>query len=89
MTFEQIEEYKPPPNPTKFSDSRAEAYVERHGYSSWELDALNPKVLEELVEEAIIKHIDAERFDTMTARETHYRNMIHKLKDLDELKNSY
>jgi beta-lactamase class A len=40
LTMEQVEEHKPPPNPAKMSDSRANKYVEEHGNQSWEVDAL-------------------------------------------------
>lgn len=40
LNMEQIEQYDPPPNPTKVSDSRANGYIAEYGYSCWELDAL-------------------------------------------------
>lgn len=49
LNMDQIEEYGPPPNPTKLSDSRASGYVSKFGYESWELDALEPAVLDELI----------------------------------------
>jgi hypothetical protein len=49
LTWEQIEQYDPPPNPTKLTDSRAPAYVEKYGYESWEVDALPPTVLQEVI----------------------------------------
>jgi hypothetical protein len=49
ITREQIEEYSPPPNPTKLSDSRAKAYIEEFGYDCWEVDALPPEELSEIV----------------------------------------
>lgn len=53
LNFDQIEQYGPPPNPTKLTDSRAEDYIAQHGYSSWELDALEPRVLRSLIQEQI------------------------------------
>lgn len=58
LTKEQIRLYNPPPNPAKLTDSRAAAYVKRHGPKSWELDALEPRVLAKLVEEAVLEHRD-------------------------------
>lgn len=49
----QIDQYQPPPNPTKMTDSRATDYVRLHGTSSWELDALDPRVISDLIEEAV------------------------------------
>ena len=54
LTMDQINEYNPPENPTKLKDSRASDYIYQYGMSSWELDALEPSVLAELVTSAVI-----------------------------------
>lgn len=54
LTMAQIEEYGPPPNPAKLTDSRAAEYVARFGYDSWELDALEPAMLAELIETHVL-----------------------------------
>lgn len=53
LNMDQVERYGPPPNPAKLTDSRAGGYIELHGESSWELDALDPPVITELVEDAV------------------------------------
>ena len=53
LNHDQIEAYGPPPNPAKFTDSRIHDYVAKFGHTSWELDALEPKVLVDLIEEHI------------------------------------
>lgn len=53
LNMKQIEERKPPPNPAKTTDSRFESYRERFGDDSWELDALPPQYLSELVKKEI------------------------------------
>lgn len=54
LNMEQIEELNPPENPAKLTDSRAESYIERFGTtSSWELDAIEPAQLADLVRNAI------------------------------------
>lgn len=53
LNFDQIEEFSPPPNPTKLSDSRAVSYIEEYGYSCWELDALEPKILTNLIKSKV------------------------------------
>lgn len=50
LTMEQIEEYEPPPNPAKVTDSRYKSYVEKFGDESWELDALDPRQFRLLIE---------------------------------------
>jgi hypothetical protein len=53
LTMDQIDEFQPPPNPAKITDSRARAYIAEFGNESWELDALEPKVIVGLIEAAI------------------------------------
>ncbi len=58
LNMQQIEQYGPPPNPAKVTDSRAADYIDRFGEDSWELDALEPMVIVELVRDEIkdIRH---------------------------------
>jgi len=53
LNMDQIEEYSPPPNPAKTTDSRARAYIAEFGNDSWELDALSPEVIAELIRKAV------------------------------------
>jgi len=53
LNMDQIREYNPPPNPAKFTDARANKYVEEYGDESWELDALEPAVITELIRQAV------------------------------------
>lgn len=57
LTMEQIKELNPPPNPAKLGDSRAGDYVAKYGYESWELDALSPAYMNDLIKKNIEKHI--------------------------------
>ena len=54
LNMDQVEQYRPPPNPAKITDSRATSYIEQYGRSSWELDALSPTVLAGLIETAVL-----------------------------------
>ena len=49
LTMEQILKYNPPSNPTKVTDARASGYIKKYGYECWELDALEPSVITELI----------------------------------------
>jgi hypothetical protein len=69
LTMEQIKKYNPPPNPTKISDSRAAAYIEKYGDSSWEVDALPPKVLNKLITSAFEEVIDQEKMNEIIETE--------------------
>lgn len=63
LTIEQIEQYNPPPNPAKKTDARYQKYQERTGLDeSWELDALEPAVVEELIQGEIDAFRDDEAF---------------------------
>lgn len=58
LNMNQIEERNPPPNPAKVTDSRFEGYAAEFGEESWELDALPPQYLVDLVEAEINEHIE-------------------------------
>lgn len=53
LNYDQIEQYSPPPNPAKMTDSRADGYIEQFGRSSWELDALEPRVISDLIDDEV------------------------------------
>lgn len=53
LNMDQVDRYGPPPNPAKLSDSRAAEYVHEYGDESWELDALPPQILSDLVRDAV------------------------------------
>lgn len=69
LNFDQIRRYDPPPNPAKLSDSRGAGYVQKYGYSSWELDALDPPVLVSLVQDAVGEFRDADEWERAIERE--------------------
>lgn len=53
LTMDQIHQYRPPPNPAKRTDPRAASYIRKHGFQSWELDALPPDVLDVMLRDAL------------------------------------
>lgn len=57
LNMDQVEKYNPPANPAKLSDSRAAGYVSEYGDDSWELDALEPKLLDELIQDGIMGYL--------------------------------
>lgn len=59
LNMDQVTEYGPPENPAKETDSRAAQYIKQFGHSSWELDALDARVLASLVDEAITEYESA------------------------------
>jgi len=62
LNMDQVEEYNPPPNPAKVTDSRFYEYEKEFGDESWELDALNPRVIHELVTDKVAEYRDELKF---------------------------
>ena len=69
LTMNQVQEYDPPPNPAKLTDSRSAGYIEKYGDSSWEVDALPPEVLHTIVKEAILNYVDLWRMQEVKRQE--------------------
>jgi hypothetical protein len=53
LNMDQVDQYRPPPNPAKTTDSRYAGYIAEFGEESWELDALEPKVIAALIRVAV------------------------------------
>lgn len=60
LTMDQIKKYDPPPNYAKLTDSRGKAYVKKYGKYAWELDALSPKVMVDLIKSHVKPLIEKE-----------------------------
>lgn len=82
LNMDQVDEYQPPPNPTKFTDSRAAEYVQQYGYESWELDALEPRVLTALIQDTIEPMIDRDRMDENIR---HEQRQIERMREIAQL----
>jgi len=64
LNMDQVEQYNPPPNPAKITDSRASAYIAEYGDESWELDALEPTVIADLIRDAVGVVMDQDAWET-------------------------
>lgn len=53
LNMDQVKKYSPPENPAKVTDSRFEKYQEEYGDSCWELDALDPTTISDLIESSV------------------------------------
>lgn len=78
LNMDQVRQYRPPPNPAKITDSRAEDYIRKFGNESWELDALEPSVIDNLVERAIRDLIDMDQWRDDEARRDEAREHLAK-----------
>lgn len=81
LNMPQIEQYNPPPNPAKTTDSRAADYIAEFGEESWELDALEPSVITTLIRDAVFSVRDAELWDQETAHQNKHRADLQKVCD--------
>jgi hypothetical protein len=79
LNRDQVDHWALPENPAKMSDSRAGAYVEEHGESSWELDAIPPLELAALVENAIKDLIDMPAWDAAVHAQDLERNQLQDI----------
>jgi hypothetical protein len=78
LTMAQIEEYEPPPNPVKMTDSRAEGYQQEHGNECWEVDALPPDVLQQIIRTAFEGVVDRDVMDGVIEREEALRDQLRE-----------
>lgn len=80
LTYPQIEQYKPPANPTKIKDKRSAGYIRLYGHECWELDALKPKVIDALISSAIeALWTDKNAWDQTLAEEAETRKPLAAL----------
>jgi hypothetical protein len=81
LNMDQVRQYNPPPNPAKLTDSRCAGYLDEYGTKSWELDALEPRVLNALIENHVADLRQDIRYNEMKARETHYKARLAEVAD--------
>jgi len=82
LTMDQVEEFDPPPNPAKLTDSRCVKYMDEYGDESWELDALTPEVINELISDNISELVNMSVWESSVVIENtaieELTNMINK-----------
>ncbi len=81
LNFDQIQKYKPPPNPAKVTDSRFNSYEEKYGSESWELDALSPNVFVSLIQKNIMSCRDKGKWDAIVEREERDKDILLAIAD--------
>jgi len=81
LNMSQVEQYAPPPNPTKKTDSRTASYNKRFGGSCWELDALEPSVLDSLITGAINRYRDEDLWAEVLELEAEEKRPLEALAD--------
>jgi hypothetical protein len=81
LNMEQIEQYNPPPNPAKSTDSRFKQYQNEFGNESWELDALEPTVMAQLIEDEWQETVDHDKWMESLAMEKAGEDQLLELSD--------
>jgi hypothetical protein len=86
LNYDQVEQWQPPENPAKENDKRYRSYKEKYGKSSWELDAVEPRILAGLVEEAVRQLIDPFIWQEVEKKELEMRQELENYADQFENK---
>ncbi len=79
LNIDQVRLYDPPPNPAKDTDPRFAAYAEEFGEQSWELDALAPSVLADLIRTELDEMIDLALWDDRKEEEKQNRALLTRV----------
>lgn len=81
LTMAQVRRYNPPPQFAKKSDARAAKYIEKHGNSCWELDALTTDVLARLVDDEVSSLVDMDQWNYAIDRQEADRTQLLDLSE--------
>jgi hypothetical protein len=81
LNIEQVRQYNPPPNFAKLSDARSEGYIAQFGNESWELDALEPRVMADLVTDTIKELRDDDVWEERVRKEEDHKRLLNLVSD--------
>ena len=76
LNMEQVHQYNPPPNYAKATDARFQGYVELYGDDCWELDSMEPEILDLLIHDKIREHMDEAQWNAVQDRQESERSRI-------------
>lgn len=79
LNMDQIDQYSPPPNPAKVTDSRFAAYQEEYGDESWELDALAPNVIDDIIADELTNWVNNASWDLGLEDENEIRDRLGEI----------
>jgi hypothetical protein len=77
--MDQIRKYHLPPSPTKDTDARYVSYIRNFEAGSWELDALEPRVITKLIQREIVKVLDMKRWKESNCKEELDKGILAKV----------
>lgn len=81
LTMEQVQTYNPPPNPAKLTDSRCGKYMDEFGDESWELDALEPQMMTNLIRDEVTALRDDDIYWSVCDREESEKKELRMISD--------
>jgi len=81
LNMDQVEELKPPPNFAKLSDARSADYIAEYGDESWELDALSPAYINDLIQEEVAEVLDQDAWQSAKAEDEADRQKLGAVAD--------
>ena len=84
LTWGQVQKYQLPPRPAKPKDRRTPRYIEKYGDVTFEIEALDPRILRQITEQKLRKLIPPEELRELELREKAARITAKLLKPLRE-----
>lgn len=86
LNMDQVDQYNPPPNPAKITDSRSDSYITHYGNESWELDALDPRTITTLIEDCVGEFTDSTARNLLIEdEESHKRDLTQVSQQWDDI----
>ena len=76
LNMDQIKELNPPSDPAKQSDSRGKGYIQKYGDRSWELDALSPATMNDLILDSVTEITDDNLLYEVEQREQRHKETM-------------
>lgn len=78
LNMDQIRVLNPPPSPAKITDSRAARYIDEYGEDSWELDAIDPVALSDLIGKSVFSLLDMEEWYAAEKEENRIKDTLRE-----------
>lgn len=75
---DQVKKYNLPENPVKETDSRHKVFIEKFGEHCYEVDAIPPEDLQDIVRDRIEHHMDLDAYEEIKEQEEELKNKIKK-----------
>lgn len=81
LNMDQVEQYNPPWNPAKLTDSRGSGYVEKYGDKAWELDALDPHVINSLIIDTAAEYTNEAKRNRLIRQQEKEQTLLESASD--------